>query len=324
MIPDETVRRILEATDIVELVGATVILKKSGANHGGLCPFHNEKTPSFNVNSERQTYHCFGCHASGDAIGWIRQKDGLSFVEACGVLAARAGIYLPDQREVQERPVQRTQKRKRTFWRDLPKVPDLDPGTPKDHMMLATLRGLQTETIRTAVARGFVGFCQWGGKPSWVVTDKTRVNAQIRHLSGEPLFVKDDGRPIKAQSVTGAWSKWPLGAAEITTPNVILTEGGPDFLAALELILRCQIKASPVGILGASMPIHEKALPFFRHRRVFAAQHTGQAGADATERWAKQLAGIAEVVPVPMPDDDLNQSIMDYGVDETAEFFPFR
>ena len=68
MIPDEAIAEIRERIDIVALVGEQVALKRRGVNHVGLCPFHAEKTPSFNVHRGRRFYNCFGCHASGDVI----------------------------------------------------------------------------------------------------------------------------------------------------------------------------------------------------------------------------------------------------------------
>ena len=68
-IPDETIERIREQTDIAEVIGAHVGLKRSGKQFKGLCPFHDEKTPSFNVNADRQIFHCFGCQEGGDVLG---------------------------------------------------------------------------------------------------------------------------------------------------------------------------------------------------------------------------------------------------------------
>ena len=87
--------RILEATDIVELVGQTVKLRRSGRGYSGLCPFHNEKTASFSVNPERRFFYCFGCKAGGNAIDFVMRRDRIEFVEALKQLADRAGIDLP-------------------------------------------------------------------------------------------------------------------------------------------------------------------------------------------------------------------------------------
>ncbi len=93
-IPPEKIDEIRDATDIVEYVGGFVKLKKRGKNFLGLCPFHQEKTPSFNVSPERQMYHCFGCGVGGNVFTFIMERDKVSFVEAVRVLAERAGIAL--------------------------------------------------------------------------------------------------------------------------------------------------------------------------------------------------------------------------------------
>ncbi|MCY3786409.1 MAG: DNA primase [bacterium] len=90
----EDVARVREATDVVRLISATVALRKAGRRWQGLCPFHNEKTPSFSVNAEEGLYYCFGCGASGDAITFVRETEGLDFAAGVEVLAARAGITL--------------------------------------------------------------------------------------------------------------------------------------------------------------------------------------------------------------------------------------
>lgn len=90
----EDVARVREATDIVQLISNTVALRKAGRRWQGLCPFHTEKTPSFSVNAEEGLYYCFGCRASGDAITFVRETEGLDFAASVEVLAARAGITL--------------------------------------------------------------------------------------------------------------------------------------------------------------------------------------------------------------------------------------
>lgn len=87
--------RILQAVDIVELIGQTVRLKRLGGRFVGLCPFHQEKTPSFSVNPSRQYFYCFGCKASGNVIDFVIKRDRVEFVEAMQILARLAGIELP-------------------------------------------------------------------------------------------------------------------------------------------------------------------------------------------------------------------------------------
>jgi len=93
-IPEHVIAEIRERVDLVELVGGYVTLKRSGKNFLGLCPFHQEKTPSFNVSPERNIYHCFGCGVTGDAYRFLMEHDHLSFPEALRDLANRVGIDL--------------------------------------------------------------------------------------------------------------------------------------------------------------------------------------------------------------------------------------
>ncbi|OGF15350.1 MAG: DNA primase [Candidatus Eisenbacteria bacterium RBG_16_71_46] len=95
--PDDWVERVRAATDIVEYVGQTVALKRVGRNWVGLCPFHQEKTPSFSVNAERQFYHCFSCKAGGDVFTFVQETEHVGFVEAVEILSRRAGIPVPER-----------------------------------------------------------------------------------------------------------------------------------------------------------------------------------------------------------------------------------
>ncbi|MBI2753793.1 MAG: DNA primase [Betaproteobacteria bacterium] len=96
MIPDSFKQDLLNRVDIVDVVSRYVQLKRAGANHLGLCPFHTEKTPSFTVSAAKQFYHCFGCGAHGNAIGFLMAYSGLGYVEAVKELAAPIGMQVPE------------------------------------------------------------------------------------------------------------------------------------------------------------------------------------------------------------------------------------
>ncbi len=98
MIPQSFIQDLLNRVDIVDVVGKHVQLKKGGANLMGLCPFHNEKSPSFTVSPAKQFYHCFGCGAHGSAIGFLMEHAGLSYVEAIKDLAQSVGLPVPEER----------------------------------------------------------------------------------------------------------------------------------------------------------------------------------------------------------------------------------
>ena len=92
MIAQETIERVREQTNLAELIGESVKLERRGRSYVGLCPFHQERTPSFHVNDERGFYHCFGCKAAGDAFKFVQETEGLEFIEAVRRLAERLGI----------------------------------------------------------------------------------------------------------------------------------------------------------------------------------------------------------------------------------------
>src|ERR1700753_3265479 len=86
--------RIRAASDIVDVIGGYLPLKRAGANFTGLCPFHKEKTPSFNVNPQKQIFHCFGCHKGGDVFTFVKEYENIGFMDAVRRLAERAKIPL--------------------------------------------------------------------------------------------------------------------------------------------------------------------------------------------------------------------------------------
>ena len=96
-IPDAFIDDLLARSDIVEVVGARVPLKRSGRNYLARCPFHNEKTPSFSVSREKQFYYCFGCGAKGTAISFLMDYDRLTFAEAIETLADTLGLTVPTE-----------------------------------------------------------------------------------------------------------------------------------------------------------------------------------------------------------------------------------
>ncbi len=96
MLPQGFIQDLLSRVDVVEVVGRHVELKKAGINHKGLCPFHGEKSPSFIVSPSRQTYHCFGCGAHGDAIRFLTEHHGMGFMDAVRDLAQQVGLTVPE------------------------------------------------------------------------------------------------------------------------------------------------------------------------------------------------------------------------------------
>lgn len=148
MIPQSFIQDLLNRVDIVDVVGKYVQLKKGGANFMGLCPFHNEKSPSFTVSPTKQFYHCFGCGAHGTAINFLIEYSGVGFVDAVKDLAQGVGMTLPD---VDDRipPAQRAEQQARSMALT-------DAMTAASDFYRQQLRGAQT-AVAYLKGRGLSG-----------------------------------------------------------------------------------------------------------------------------------------------------------------------
>jgi DNA primase len=157
--------RVKQQADIVRVVGEYVRLKKSGQNFTGLCPFHNEKTPSFAVHPVKQIYHCFGCGAGGDVFKFVMEMDKITFPESVRAVAEKCGIAIPRARE--RTPEERKENQQRTSLVELHReaaaffVQQLN-ATPEGRAAKAYLldRGLDSE----AMSRFGIGFAPSGGE----------------------------------------------------------------------------------------------------------------------------------------------------------------
>ena len=106
-IPQSFIEELKSRVEIEDLIGGYVKLRRQGSNLTGLCPFHSEKSPSFTVFVGNQSYYCFGCHAGGDAINFVRAVEHLDYVDAVKFLADRAGMTVPQEEGARENAAQR-------------------------------------------------------------------------------------------------------------------------------------------------------------------------------------------------------------------------
>ena len=152
-IPEDKILEIKNAADIVDVVSENVLLKKTGKNYIGLCPFHSEKTPSFTVSPQKQIFYCFGCAAGGNVFSFIMKRDGITFPEAVQMLSRQYGVAIPVQK------MSDAQKRHRSEREELLSVNRqamdfyhkvlLNPALGKQAAAYLKKRGITQETIRT-------------------------------------------------------------------------------------------------------------------------------------------------------------------------------
>ncbi|MDX1796032.1 MAG: DNA primase [Hydrogenovibrio sp.] len=192
-IPRSFIEDLLARSDIVQVIGQRVPLKKAGATYKACCPFHSEKTPSFNVNPQKQFYHCFGCGASGDALKFLTEYDGLSFVEAVEQLAAMNGMEVP--REKLSPKAQAQQEKAKTLYDVTHAVAKYYRQQLKDHpqseqaKLYLKNRGLTSEIAKTFV----IGYAP----PGWEnLTSGLKADPQLKEQLVESgmLIRKEDGR----------------------------------------------------------------------------------------------------------------------------------
>ena len=188
-IPDQFIDELLARTDITDVVASRITLKKTGQNYSALCPFHNEKSPSFSLNPNKQFYYCFGCGAGGNAISFVMEHDHLDFVEAIEVLAKDAGMEVPREQGVPDRYEQNSELLKRLsecatyFQEQLTQSPHKD----KARHYLANERGLTGQIAKT-YGLGFA-------PPGWDNLLKklgTRAEHQEQLLQGGMLVEKKE------------------------------------------------------------------------------------------------------------------------------------
>lgn len=302
-----------------------LVLRRAGQGRWTCCcPFHEERSPSFVVGGRSPgRAHCFGCGWDGDVFTFWMERRSVDFKGALEQLAGLAGVPFSGgvfERPAARAPVRRAPEKRLESEVVRPPLPPLRRLTEGECAQIAQGRGLELGTVLEAARMRRIGFTMWplyqssydgqwlerssGAHPSWLITDGTRRVAEYRRLDGEK-YVRADGSGIKAWSTAG--KSWPVGAEEIGARLcVLLVEGGPDCLAALQFLRRwrMQDRVAVVTMLGASNRMHEDALRFFEGRRVRVMMDADEpkdgkaTGTEAAARWSTQLTEAGAAVEV--------------------------
>ena len=195
-IPRSFIESLLARADIVQVINDRVPLKKAGTNFKACCPFHDEKTPSFNVSQTKQFYHCFGCGASGDALKFLMEYDGLSFVEAVESLAGQYGMDVPREKisPAQQKAQQEKQQKQHDLYDVMHLVTKFYRHQLRDHPSSEKAKQyLKQRGLSAEVAKQFViGYAPEG----WdVLTKGLQADQRMRKQLVEAgmLIQKDEG-----------------------------------------------------------------------------------------------------------------------------------
>ena len=184
LIPQSFINDLIDRADIVDVVGSRVTLKKSGKNYSGLCPFHDEKSPSFSVSPDKQFFHCFGCQESGSALTFLMKYERMEFVEAVEALAKDLGLAVPREKssrnyvEVDQRIFQALEKAERVYKQELRNMP-------------AAVDYLKGRSLTGVTARDFgIGYAPEGWHCLSEILHEEGVSAEVMLKAG--LTIKND------------------------------------------------------------------------------------------------------------------------------------
>lgn len=347
-IPDEDVAAVRAATDLAALVGEKVGLRRQGRRMVGLCPFHSERTPSFGLNPDAGFYHCFGCGASGDAITFVRETQGLDFVQAVELLASRAGVEIRTTSDPGE-------GRRRDRLRRLEKVvadavewyhdnllSGADAGPARDYLRS---RGIDRDLVRKFklgyAPEGRDRLCRALGLPADMAAEaglgSTGSDGRLRDtFRGRLMFPIFDaaGRPVAFGGRVlpgqhdGRRPKY-LNSAETPLYSKRRVLYGLDVakteaVGAGEVVV-CEGYTDVIGMFAAGVPRavatcgtalaseHFALLSRFARKVVLAfdADPAGQSAADRVYEWERQHSVDVAVATLPPGSDPADLSISD-------------
>jgi len=233
VIAPEFIDELLARTDIVEVVQSRVVLKKTGQNYTGLCPFHKEKSPSFSVSQDKQFYYCFGCQASGSALKFLMEFERLEFLAAIEMLAGNAGMQVP-QTSSQGSP-ERNERRK-SIYNILEQAADFYQAQLKQHSHKAqAIDYLKARGVSGEIARDFgLGYAPPGWDNLYKDQAKTNLEHDLLIESGMVVHNKDEDKTYDRFRDRIMFPIRDIRGRVIAFGGRILGEGQPKYLNSPE------------------------------------------------------------------------------------------
>ena len=236
LIPQDFIENLLSRTDIVEVVGERVSLRKTGHNHIGLCPFHNEKTPSFSVSEDKQFYYCFGCQESGNALRFVMETQNLDFVEAIEYLAQRMGLDVPREESSSSRADQARQEKQKSIYDVLGQANEYYKQQLRDHAdKNRAVDYLKGRGLSGHIARDFdVGYAPPGGDNLRKALAISNENTRLLVESGLLIDLQDEKRAYDRFRDRIMFPIKDLRGRVVGFGGRILGEGKPKYLNSPE------------------------------------------------------------------------------------------
>ena len=266
-------------------------------------PFREDRSPSFSIYADGRKWKDYSTGQGGDAADFVAVAFGISNKEACRKLIELAGAGVIPQVSHFPRGERESDDAKASFRLELPA---LIPYSEELAQRVANSRCLNTTAVEFAYhwlkTLVFAAVCE---TPSWILTDASRRSAEARRIDRKPYPATATLSERKSHSLRGSSKSWPVG---ILPPGfeedwlrrhchkILLVEGGPDYLAACQLIAESAENVLPVAMLGASATICQDALSYFAGKHVTVVGHPDEAGRAAAMRWAQQIKAAGEVV----------------------------
>jgi DNA primase len=358
----ETIERVKDAADIVEIVSAHTDLRRSGERFTGLCPFHEERTPSFSVDTREKLYYCFGCEAGGDVFQFVREKEGLSFPEAVESLADRYGVEI--EREREDPRLEEARRRRARLAQALGRTAEFyaqylwsAPKAGKAREYLAG-RGLGEEVLRefgvgfapsewgTVLARGqqagfgveelrAAGLVQRGQKGGFYDRFRARIVFPVRDPRGQVLgfgarAMGADAKPKYLNSPDGElYHKGrtlfgiDLARAPIArSGRAVVVEGYTDVLALQQAGIR-----EAVAVMGTAITPEQLGTLAGHAAEVVLAMDADRAGREAmlrAQRVARNREVRLRVASMPVGEDPADLLLGEKGGEREAAAERFR
>ena len=237
MIEEDIIERVNNETDILQLIGSTVELKKNGAVYKGLCPFHNEKSPSFTVTPEKGIFFCFGCGETGDSIKWLQKHEGMNFRQAAADLAGRIGIHIAEDSPLMLRPPKSSTPK--------PRVSNADNRVSVNTEELADVSKDAIERLDFEIPVGLKNMMRRKGWTSKTIKSLVETKDLGVSSDGVLYYIYPNGIKMRTDYGSSRGDRWLMGGAKGNlwrgrqlehelVEDVFVTEGESDLITLVE------------------------------------------------------------------------------------------